>query len=206
MLTVMFRRRSGTPLKIVGRTLSTVTRAVVGSTLIVARVTTVPRLNGPAVAGTAIESPYGAPLYGPVRNTGPANWNGVEPDPAVTAATPILLASAQVPALASASPHSATAGIAADRPSGSIVLTFCRYCWPSARPSTNVKFVWPPAFAAWLAVACVSENGSGDGHAPPLPLLSTVNGAIAGENGLVPENGTRLACVVAVPHVSGLAI
>ena len=36
--------------------------AVVGSTLIVARVTTLPRLNGPATAGTTIDSPYGAPL------------------------------------------------------------------------------------------------------------------------------------------------
>ena len=49
--------RSGTPLTIVGSTLATVTRVVLGSTLIVARVTTVPRSNGPATAGTAIENP-----------------------------------------------------------------------------------------------------------------------------------------------------
>ena len=50
------------PCKIVGRTLVTVTRAVYGSTVIVARVTTLPRLNGPATAGTTIDRPNGAPL------------------------------------------------------------------------------------------------------------------------------------------------
>ena len=49
--------RSGIPLKIVGRTLVTVTRAFSGLTVIVARVTTLPSPNGPAVAGTTIERP-----------------------------------------------------------------------------------------------------------------------------------------------------
>ena len=35
--------------------------------LILARVTTVPRLNGPATAGTMIDRPKGLPMYGPVR-------------------------------------------------------------------------------------------------------------------------------------------
>ena len=60
--TVMPFKRSGMPLKIVGSTLVTVTRAVYWSTLIVARVTTLPRLNGPATAGTTIDRPNGAPL------------------------------------------------------------------------------------------------------------------------------------------------
>ncbi len=63
---IPFRRR-GTPLTIVGRLLVTTTRAVYGSTPNVPRVTTLPRLSGPATAGTTIESPNGAPPYGPVR-------------------------------------------------------------------------------------------------------------------------------------------
>src|SRR6185436_6652313 len=55
-------RRIGTPLTMVGSTLSAVTRAVVGSMLIVERVTTVPRSNGPAAASIGIDIPNGAPL------------------------------------------------------------------------------------------------------------------------------------------------
>src|SRR5256714_8667361 len=62
VLTLMRRMRTSTPLTRRGTVLVTITRAVLGSTLIVARVTTRPRLNGPATAGTAIERPYGAPL------------------------------------------------------------------------------------------------------------------------------------------------
>ena len=51
-------RRTGTPPTIVGRlVVATVTRAVWGLTLIVARVVTVPRLNGPATTETGIERP-----------------------------------------------------------------------------------------------------------------------------------------------------
>ena len=49
--------RTGTPLTIVCTAPETITRAVCGSTLIVARVTTLPRLNGPATAGTTIDRP-----------------------------------------------------------------------------------------------------------------------------------------------------
>ena len=56
--------RTGTPPTIVGSVpgvpaggVATVTRAVCGSTLIVARVVTVPRLNGPATTATGIERP-----------------------------------------------------------------------------------------------------------------------------------------------------
>ncbi len=49
--------RSGMPLKIVGTLPATTTREVYGSTLIVACVTTLPRLNGPATAGTTIAMP-----------------------------------------------------------------------------------------------------------------------------------------------------
>src|SRR5258708_6417078 len=50
--TLMFLIRSGIPLRIFGSVLSTITWAVVGLRLIVATVTTVPRLKGPAMAGT----------------------------------------------------------------------------------------------------------------------------------------------------------
>ena len=50
--------RTGTPPTIVGRlVLATVTRAVCVSTEIVARVTTVPRLKGPATTDTGIDRP-----------------------------------------------------------------------------------------------------------------------------------------------------
>ncbi len=54
--TIVFSR-TGMPLTILGSTLSAITCAVDGLTVIVARVTTVPRLNGPATAGTLIDSP-----------------------------------------------------------------------------------------------------------------------------------------------------
>src|SRR6185437_7303019 len=60
--TLMSRRRSGTPLKIAGRSVVVaITRALCGSTLIVACVTTLPRSNGPAAAWIGIDRPYGAP-------------------------------------------------------------------------------------------------------------------------------------------------
>src|ERR1035437_7340263 len=67
MLTFVRRTRTPelanpTPMAIRGKFASTVTLEVRGSTLIVARVTIVPRLNGPATAGTAIDIPNGAPL------------------------------------------------------------------------------------------------------------------------------------------------
>ena len=51
--------------------LTTVTAAVDGLILIEARVTTLPRLYGPAFAGTTTDRPNGPPLYGPVRYTLP---------------------------------------------------------------------------------------------------------------------------------------
>jgi hypothetical protein len=55
--TLSVRKRSGTPLTIVGSPLLTTTRPVCASTLIAARVTTVPKLNGPAAARIAIDRP-----------------------------------------------------------------------------------------------------------------------------------------------------
>ena len=67
-VTLTFFKRTGTPLTIVvSGLLAAMTRDVSGSTPIATRVTTVPRLNGPAAARTGIESPNGAPPYGPVK-------------------------------------------------------------------------------------------------------------------------------------------
>ncbi len=68
--TVTFARRSrnGTPSMTCGNGSDVVVSAAVcGSMLTKARTTTLPRLNGPATVGTTIDSPNGAPLYGPVR-------------------------------------------------------------------------------------------------------------------------------------------
>jgi len=68
MSTAIERSLSGMPWSIDGRSSEVIVRwASFGSTAIAARTTTVPRLNGPATAGTTIERPNGAPLYGPVR-------------------------------------------------------------------------------------------------------------------------------------------
>src|SRR5207302_6054775 len=67
-VTSTWRIRSGMPSRIVGNGSDTaVACAVVGSTYRAWRTTTVPRSYGPASAGTTTASPYGAPLYGPVR-------------------------------------------------------------------------------------------------------------------------------------------
>ena len=63
--TVMLTERicNGIPCRIIGNGSETIRNAVVClSTLIAARTTTVPRSNGPAIAGTTIDNPNGAPL------------------------------------------------------------------------------------------------------------------------------------------------
>ncbi len=63
MTTLTALTSSGMPCKIVGSgSLVIVICAVCGSALIVARTATLPRLNGPATAGTTISRPNGAPL------------------------------------------------------------------------------------------------------------------------------------------------
>ncbi len=56
------RTSVGTPSRIVGNgSVVIVNCEVSGSTSIFARTTVVPRLNGPAITGTTIDRPYGAP-------------------------------------------------------------------------------------------------------------------------------------------------
>lgn len=72
-----------------------------------------------------------------MKYTLPANSYGSGPDPAATEALPSSLPGGQVPALASASSHCCTEGIAPSSPGGSVVATPPRYCWPSARVSAK---------------------------------------------------------------------
>ncbi len=59
---LIVRRSDGTPATIDGSgSVVTVNWEVCGSTSILARVTIVPRLNGPTTSGTTIDRPYGAP-------------------------------------------------------------------------------------------------------------------------------------------------
>ena len=93
-LIVTFTRRScnGIPSSSVGNgSAVTVNAEVSGLTLIAERFTTVPlpvvpaSVYGPAFAGTTIDRPYGAPLYGPVMNTfPPVTRNGSAPGPVST--------------------------------------------------------------------------------------------------------------------------
>src|ERR1019366_3849262 len=106
-LTVLIR--SGTPSTSCGNgSLVVVICAVFGLMAIVARTTTFPRLNGPATAGVTMDSPNGAPLYGPVRYTRPVSHNGSEPAPAATWSCPIRLASPHSPLDACGSGHCST--------------------------------------------------------------------------------------------------
>ena len=66
IVTFAVRNRNGMPSRICGNgSLVTVNAVVFGSTLIRARTTTLPRLNGPACVGTTMLRPNGAPSYGP---------------------------------------------------------------------------------------------------------------------------------------------
>ncbi len=132
-------RRIGTPSNTVGMLAVAITRPEYRPTPIEARVTTVPRLNGPATAGTTIERPYGAPPYGPVRNAAPVNEYGSLPAPAAIVTVAILLAAGHAPRAASGSPHSGTEGIAPSRPGGSVVVICAGYCCASLRVTFSVK-------------------------------------------------------------------
>ena len=89
-----------------------------------ARTTTVPRLNGPATAGTTIDSPNGAPLYGPVRNTGACGWpacgitSGFEPSARAHDRVPNLRAPSTHGLGCRGSPHNGTLESIPNNPCG----------------------------------------------------------------------------------------
>src|SRR5665213_1693612 len=142
---------------------------VVRSTLIAARTTTVPRLNGPAIAGTAIDSPNGAPRYGPVRYAGPETVNGSGPAPAPAVAVPICEAAGQVPCAACDSPHNGTPVRTPNSPGGVDSEIPERACCPSGRSTFNTNGVKAPAVVLVLPASEDGANGNGDGHGAPLP-------------------------------------
>ncbi len=106
IVTLTRRSCSGMPSSTVGSGSEVIVNEdVSGFTLIAERFTTVPfpvvpaSVYGPAFAGTTIESPYGAPLYGPVMYTfPPLTRNGSAPGPVSTVVSPIWLAGPHVPA------------------------------------------------------------------------------------------------------------
>ena len=97
--------------------------AVCGSTSIFARTICVCSLNGPAMIGTTIDRPYGAPSYGPGqvdRGRRAARLGdlraGTGPGRPSTTVCPICEAAGHVPAFACGSPHSGTLEIIPEQP------------------------------------------------------------------------------------------
>src|SRR5918992_1614653 len=92
-----------------------------------------PRSNGPAITRTAVDSPNGPPLYGPVSDTDPSMKNGFVPGPAPTVAVPIRDSIPHVPALAWPSGHSGMPFSLPIRPGGISIARPLMYCWRSGR-------------------------------------------------------------------------
>ena len=134
-----------------------------------------PRSNGPATARIAIDRPNGAPLYGPVRYTGPDSANGCGPAPDLTLDVPIREASGHVPFAASLSPHSGTLDSTPSMPGGWRTDRRDRNCWRSSRVTVTVNGENAPACVSWVPAANPRLNGGACGHAPPAPSASTVN-------------------------------
>src|SRR4051794_9328571 len=197
--------RSGMPWRIVGSGSASITRwASFGSTRMAARTTTSPRSNGPATARTAIDRPKGAPLYGPVRYTGPEIANGADPAPEATVEKPILLSSPHEPAAACSSAHSGTLARIPSRPGGCCTDRPLRYCCPSSRERKTANGENAPASGLDVPAWKSGVNGGVAGQAPPLPSASTGN-VLVGLFAAVPEYGVSALVVVAAPQASGLA-
>src|SRR5918992_587366 len=134
MSTLIDRNRTGTPFTIVGSgSDTTVICASTGSTWMACRTTTIPRSNGPAITRTAVDSPNGAPLYGPVSDTEPSMKNGFEPGPAPTVAVPTRDSIPHVPAFARSSGHSGMSFSFPISPGGISIVRPLMYCWRSGR-------------------------------------------------------------------------
>src|ERR1700689_1744477 len=196
-------RRTGTPSTLCGSgSLVTVTCAVLGFTVIAARTTTSRRLNGPAFACTTTARPNGAPLYGPVRYTGPDNHNGSEPAREATVAVPTRDASGHAAFCACASLHNGTPARIPATPGGSVTDTPPRSCSPSWRVNDIVNGLNAPANDSTVP----AENpGANPNPSPAQPdttneldgiALGPDSGALHGSNTLV---------VLAVPHDCGFA-
>lgn len=172
-------------------------RVVLRSTWIAALTTTVPRLNGPATAGTTMESPSGAPPYAPVRYTRPPRLNGLEPAPDATRVVPTWESAPQVPAAACAAPQSGTRASRPVSPEGSVTAILEISCWPSGRDSLRRKPVLRPATG-------FGEPATKDGAKPPEhPATLNVLEAPAGAS--APFHEVSDAFVTLGPQLAGVA-
>jgi hypothetical protein len=173
-----------------------VNAAVSSFTSIFARTMTFPRLNGPATAGFTIDSPNGAPLYGPVMYTlPPFTVYGSPPTPTETTVSPISLSGPHVPAFACSSPHSFTFESVPETPSGIFNWTPCRFCSPSSRLIVITNGVNPPAWMLVVPVVNVGSNGSGSWHGPPFGPLTMSNVEEDSAVGF-PDHGVNVPVVV----------
>ncbi len=201
-LTSTSRTCSGIPSSSVGSGSETIlSSAVLRSTKIAARTTTVPRFNGPATAGTTIESPNGAPLYGPVMYTRPGSVNGFDPAPAAVVTEPIFESSPQLPAAAWPSLQRLTLAIRASKPLGILTVT-PPSSWSSSvreNPTTNGES-FPPTGLTVPALNVGLKPIAG--HGAPLPSYETSN-EVWIVTGVVPLHGVSTAVVVAGPQVRG---
>src|SRR5947209_407915 len=189
--------RSGIPWSIDGKgSLTTVTCAVLGSMRIAWRTTTVPRLKGPAIAGTTTASPYGPALYGPVRNTLPGRKNGVAPGPAPVWTLPTCESAGQLPAAASASEQSGTPASLASKPGGSVTLRLEKYWSVSERENESTNGVNAPAWR--LLTPAVKAGWNPLTH--PLSIANVSDGLAAAP----PFQGVRDVVVVYDPLDSGV--
>src|ERR1019366_176728 len=178
--TLIRLRSTGTPCRIVGRgSLRIDIAAVCGSTSTRARTTMqsqgpVPRSKGPALAGTVIESPNGAPAYGPVRNTWPPDSvNGSLPTPTSALRRPIRLAPPHVPCGAAGSGHWATEETSPSRPVGRSIRRPESVPSPSARDIfVRTGAVAPATLAVVPAVNC-GAKGVDAAQGPPFGPVSS---------------------------------
>ena len=139
----------------------------------------------------------------------PVKANGVGPDPAVTAAAPIWLFAEQVPAFASVSPQKRNRGDVPEQTRGHGGLRLRDVLLAFTTCEGNLKDVNAPATEDWFSVLCAGANGNGAAHAPPVLLLSTVNGALVSELlsvwAAVEDQGVSVAEALAGPQLSGFA-
>ena len=164
IVTLSARTRRGMPLMILGTVPSSVIWALSGSMTTFARATIGPRSSGPRATGTISARPNGAPSYGPVRYARPCSTAGLLPAPASTLTLPIALSPPHAPADACASSQGLTVETLASRPAGSTVLTFERYCSPSARVMLTVNVVCERACEEPSPTLWPSAKGSGEGQ------------------------------------------
>src|SRR5580692_1276763 len=159
---------------------TTVTCAVVGSIRRDWRTTTLPKLNGPATAGTTTDIPNEPPLYGPVRYALPVFARGLGPGPDSASTVPICDASGHVPAFACASPQSGTPLRFATKPGGKSTLSPPSSWSVSSRENDATNGEYPPA----CRFVSAAVNAGLNPLTQPVVIGKEANGSASG-----PESG-----------------